>query len=170
MGLHAISSGNMRGGVAILSNLLNLNAGVNTRVCCSFSTSTHILWNIYETMADMNVWAISWDPLVVYFVSSFPTFFTTSCIPLTKMLIKKDCVFSCLCYVYAGCICKIFVSPRHFLGLFSFWQCMQLCVLFLLCYCFELCLPYCLRSFFLSILDTVSCKNVAICDKPHSMR
>lgn len=33
---------------------------------------------------------------------------------------SKKTVFSHQCYVCAGCICKNFVSPGHFLGLFSF--------------------------------------------------
>ena len=134
-------------GVAILSNLLNLSASVNTWVCCSFPTYTCTLSDIYETVAEVNVWATSWDRLVVCFIFSLLTFFTASCISLTEMLIKKDCVFSRLCYVCAGCICKIFLPPGHFLILFSFWHCTLLHVLFLLCYCFELCLPYCFRSF-----------------------
>lgn len=92
---------------------------------------------------------------------------------LQKCWSKKTLFFPIdVMYVLAA-FAKILYLLGIFLAYFHFWQCMQLCLLFLLCCCFELCLPYCLglfSFFFFRFLDTVSCKSVVICDKPHSIR
>lgn len=85
---------------------------------------------------------LSAEILFLFIFTSLSTFFITYCITLPKILIKRRLFFFPFSTMYMlaafAKVLYLLCMSKHFLGLFSFWQCMQLCVLFLLCYCLEL--------------------------------
>lgn len=75
-------------------------------------------------MADANAWEISAEILFLSIFTSLSTFFTTSCITLPKMLIKKRLVFFpsllCICWLHLQKFCiswafswLIFILTMH---------------------------------------------------------
>lgn len=146
---------------------------VSTPKFAAVSQHTHIHCQIFMKLLQTWTSELSAEIVLLSILSSVSPLSSQHHVLLLQMLIKKDCFFPsmlCTCWPHLKNFCISWASSWL---IFILTVYATVCVVFavLLLWTLSALLPQVFFfSFFFSILDTVSCKSVVICDKPHSIR